>query len=280
MGSTIDSAITGIRDYGWQVLYASLFCLALELTLPANRCSLQSRLRAAGFWSIYIIITATSFAFFNAVWAALELKPFPHNLTSLTGSESLWLKIAGWTIAAIAAITVGEFFYYWFHRLHAVPFLWKFHEVHHSIREMSGLNSNHHFTEEIFRIPFVIVPLSLLINVNTGYIPALVYAILRLQGQFQHSCTRYHLGPLRCVIADNRFHRIHHSLEEQHWDKNFGSFTSVWDLIFRTAHFPKKGEWPDVGLPYIDEPRTIREFLLRPFNNGKSPSQYMSSFHP
>jgi sterol desaturase/sphingolipid hydroxylase (fatty acid hydroxylase superfamily) len=73
-----------------------------------------------------------------------------------------------------------------------------------------------------------------------------------------------HFGPLRHVLVDNRFHRIHHSLEERHFDKNFGITFSLWDQLFRTAHFPSANEWPDVGIAGHAPPATLRDFLCYP----------------
>jgi sterol desaturase/sphingolipid hydroxylase (fatty acid hydroxylase superfamily) len=172
------------------------------------------------------------------------------------------VRWASWIALPIVAALISEFFYYWFHRAqHAWPFLWRFHRVHHSIREMNAWNSVHHPTEEIFRIPFIAVPLALL-GVSLGYIPALVLAILGMQGQFEHSCTRVHLGWFRYLVADNRYHRIHHSTDPRHFGKNFGSFTSVWDQLFGTAHFPARGEWPETGLADYPEARTLRHYVL------------------
>ena len=130
---------------------------------------------------------------------------------------------------------------------------------------MSALNSNHHFTEELFRIPFVTIPMTLLFSFDTAYVPWIWATLLGWQGVYEHSSTRLHLGWFRYLIPDNRFHRIHHSREAAHLNKNFGSGSSFWDLVFGTAYFPRKSEWPDVGLDGLAEPRTLREFLFRPF---------------
>jgi sterol desaturase/sphingolipid hydroxylase (fatty acid hydroxylase superfamily) len=160
----------------------------------------------------------------------------------------------------------SQSFYYLFHRLqHTVRFLWRFHKVHHSIREMSAWNSYHHFTEKIFRIPFIAVPLSLIISPDAGHVPAAVTVILGMQALFEHSSTRVNLGSLRYLIADNRYHRIHHSIDPRHHGKNFGSFTSVWDQVFGTAHFPKPSEWPETGVFETAEPKRLRDFLFMPF---------------
>ena len=125
---------------------------------------------------------------------------------------------------------------------HAVPFFWRFHSVHHSLREISAWN--HHFTEEIFRIPFVTLPLSLIISGDPSHVPLIIASVRAMQGLYEHSCMRVGLGPLRYIIADNRYHRIHHSLDPQHFGKNFGSGTPVWDIVFGTAYFPRKQQWP------------------------------------
>ena len=79
-----------------------------------------------------------------------------------------------------------------------------------------------------------------------------------------HSPTRVSFGPLRALLVDNRYHRIHHSLEERHFDKNFGAFTTLWDRLFGTYHAPARDEWPDVGLADVAEPRDVREWLNLP----------------
>lgn len=259
----------GIRLYVWHVFYAVVFCSLLELIWSANNYSKASRVRGAIFWFIYIFITATTLAVFNYLWIPLGLHPLiTIPLDWLSSSEHLFLKTIGWFIAAVAAMTLGEFFYYWFHRLqHSSPLLWKFHGIHHSIREMSAVNCNHHFTEEIFRIPFVTLPISLFLQPNPGYVPAIIYTVLRIQGIYEHSASTFNLGVFRYIIADNKFHRIHHSIESHHWDKNFGSFTPFWDMVFGTAWFPQKNEWPNVGLSEVDEPKTVSEFLWRPFRS-------------
>jgi sterol desaturase/sphingolipid hydroxylase (fatty acid hydroxylase superfamily) len=134
---------------------------------------------------------------------------------------------------------------------------------------MNGTNNNHHFTEEIFRIPFITIPMTLLISVDQGLVPIIITTLIGMQGQYEHSTTRLHLGPLRYIVADNRYHRLHHSLNREDWGHNFGSFVPFWDIVFRTARFPAKGYWPPVGVPGVPEPKTLRDFLFMPFYRRK-----------
>lgn len=267
MHDLLISAFHGFTDYVWRIFYVSMFCLALELVLPANRVSLKSRLRGAYFWVAYIAIRTAFYTVFLALWGKLGFKPLFHiDFSPFTGASNPVEQILWWIAVPIIITATGDFFYYWFHRLqHSSAFMWRFHEVHHSLREMSAWNSNHHWTEEILRIPLVVIPMGLMFSFDSGAVPVIIFTILGAQGQFEHSATRINLGWFRYIIADNRFHRIHHSVEQEHHNKNFGSFSSIWDVVFRTARFPRKGEWPAVGLDHVDEPKTLREFLLMPF---------------
>ena len=267
MHELLASAGDTLLVYGQRVAVAGLACLALELAFPASRTSLRSRLRGTMQVAAYIAITVGFFTVFNKLWASLGIQPLMNvDLSFLTMSPSWPVRVFGWVFAPLAIGAVAEFFYYWFHRAqHTVPFLWRFHEVHHSVREMSALNCNHHWTEEIFRVPVITIPLSLLFRFNPGYVPTVIYFVIGLQGLFEHSCTRLHFGPFRYLLPDNRFHRIHHSIHPQDWGRNFGSGCLWWDIVFRTARFPRPGEWPEVGVPGVEEPRTLRDFLVRPF---------------
>lgn len=256
-----------VLDYGWRIFYASMIFFAAEMIFGRNSYTLMSRLKAAWYWLVYIVITVLFYSAFNRIWHSLGIKPWLSvDLSGWSRSGNRGLQALGWIVVPVTVVVISEFFYYWFHRLqHRSAFLWTFHSEHHSLREMSAWNSNHHFTEELFRIPFVTIPMSLLFHFDTGFAPAIVWVLIGMQGQFEHSHTRLNLGWLRYVIADNRYHRIHHSVETRHYNRNFGSFTSIWDHLFGTAHFPAADEWPDTGIDAHGEPRKLSEFLFRPW---------------
>jgi sterol desaturase/sphingolipid hydroxylase (fatty acid hydroxylase superfamily) len=270
----LQEALQGIQTYYLHIFAGGTVALLLELALPRSTYSLLSRLRAGLFLFVYVLITSSFFAAFNAVWARTGIRPLlVVDLSWMSGYGPWALRVTGVFLAVVASAYLLEFFYYWFHRMqHAVPLFWRFHAVHHSIKELSGWNCYHHATEEIFRIPFVIIPVLAIVSINPGFVPIWIPVITAAQGQFEHSCTRVHFGWLRYLIADNRYHRIHHSIEPGHIGKNFGSFTPIWDWCFGTAHFPASTEWPETGLVDVAEPRTLREYLLRPFGSSSQAS--------
>jgi sterol desaturase/sphingolipid hydroxylase (fatty acid hydroxylase superfamily) len=222
---------------------ASFMCLVLsaEIYWPRGAIiSQQARMRAISFLLIYIPVSA---AVAVGVGAGLRLVGLP----------------APFMLGALAAAIVGDFFYYWYHRAqHAIPILWKYHSVHHSVEELGAGTGYHHVIEAPMMALFVVIPSSLLFGQTSSY--ELLFA-LSIHGYYLHSTTRLNLGALAWIVADNRTHRIHHSRETRHFDKNFGAFTMIWDKLFGTAYFPQKDEWPSVGLDGQPEPKTIGEYL-------------------
>ena len=267
MQAAVSSIMDMFKDIAWFVLWAGCALLIIEIAFPASRYSLYSRVRGYGFWLLNSVFMAVTIQGMALVIAHFGIKPLwtfrPFDM--LDGAFGVF-QFGELIVAAIAANAVSYFFLYWFHRLqHVVPWLWDFHKVHHAVREMSAINCNHHFSEEMFRAPFIAVPMAFLIGVNAGPTPYIVGAILGIQVLYEHSSTRLHIGFLRYLINDNRYHRIHHSIEERHWNKNFSSYTPIWDIAFGTAYFPSKGEWPETGVEGVKDPSTISEMLFTPF---------------
>jgi sterol desaturase/sphingolipid hydroxylase (fatty acid hydroxylase superfamily) len=169
-----------------------------------------------------------------------------------------------WPLGGAAMFFLAnDFLYYWCHRIQHSRLLWRQHAVHHAIEDLNAANYLH-WTEELTRIPFMTLPLALLVP---GGLPVAAWAagFTTLLSMYIHSPTRLHFGPFWRVLYDNRFHRIHHSVEPRHFDKNFGVITPLWDWLFGTLYVPAKDEWPDTGL--VDEPEVdgLADYLWRPF---------------
>lgn len=244
--------------------FSFAFMTALELLLPRERHGLRERLPGLAFWILAAPVTALSFATCRATWDWLGIAP----LVVLPLRFDWAGMLAAAVLAPLAGAFVGDFLFYWFHRAqHA--WLWRFHAAHHSVRELNAVNAYHHLSEGPIQAALYIVPTSLIVA-DTGAAVPMVTVLLYLHSSFIHSPTAIHFGPLRALFVDNRFHRIHHSLEERHFDRNFGAFTTFWDRIFGTAHFPARDEWPAVGLHEIDQPRTLRAWLTLPWRFGRA----------
>jgi sterol desaturase/sphingolipid hydroxylase (fatty acid hydroxylase superfamily) len=253
-----------------------LLYLLFELLLPRTRNSIRSYGRAAVFTAAAIVINTILLALIEGtigigqksggIVGDGQIQPVASlDLSSLTASDFLPLQVAGWLAATLGVAMLVNFFYYWLHRAqHAVPWLWRFHRVHHSITEMSATASYHHFAEDLFQFVGVTLPAAFLLQVVPGPVPWLVIVLVNTHTYFIHSSARINIGPLRYLVGDNRYHRIHHSIEPHHVNHNFGTSTPLWDVLFGTAYFPKAGEWPQVGLADFAEPRTLGDYLLSP----------------
>jgi sterol desaturase/sphingolipid hydroxylase (fatty acid hydroxylase superfamily) len=254
----IRSYLGACTGAGLGVLEACAFFLTLETLFPragGARVSMGSRAKAILFWQVNLSIIILIAYGVRALVPPLDLRPLlPSLAAGLPGPVGVVVSVA-------AAAFVGDFFYYWCHRLQH-RFFWRFHAVHHSVAEMSGITAYHHFTEPLFETVLFAIPLSLL-TTNPNAIPVLG-GLLAWQGSYEHSPTRLNFGPLGRYFVDNRFHRIHHSADPSHFGKNFGIFTTLWDSLFGTAYFPAPAEWPRTGVAEMPEPASIGDLLLAP----------------
>lgn len=229
--------------------------LVLEILLPRERHSVLRRVRAIGFWLVSAIATAICIFLFFVFWRSRGIPPLISIQLDFLPS---WAQFG---CGVLIATLIGDFFFYWRHRIQHT-FFWRYHSVHHSIEELNAMNSYHHPTEGIFQVLLVLFPLSLLFSLPATGIAGLIFLG---QGYFLHSATRIHFGPFRYIIGDNVFHRIHHSTVERHFNRNFSAIYPFWDMVFGTAYFPSKDEWTPTGLDDQREPQGMREYLLAPW---------------
>jgi len=149
-----------------------------------------------------------------------------------------------------ASLVVGEFGFYWGHRwCHEIPFLWRFHAIHHSAEEMDWLvNTRAHPLDMVFTrlcgfIPLYVVGLAQPTTETLDVVPLLVVLTGTLWGFFIHSNLNWRFGPLEWLIATPAFHHWHHTYAEP-LNKNYSSMLPWVDRIFRTYHMPK-AQWPE-----------------------------------
>lgn len=238
---------------GWAVVMAIL--TVFELLNPHERHSIAGRVSGVAYWGLLTVSGAAITTAMQLMWRELGIPPL---VTLPIFAASAWAGVLAVPLAVIAGAMFHDLVFYWFHRAQHRWF-WRWHAVHHSIEELNAVNSYHHISEGLFALVLVNVPTAL-IFADTGPAVPIASLLLWLHVVWIHSPTRLHLGPLRGLFADNRFHRIHHSLEERHFDRNFGAFTTLWDRAFGTCHMPTPSEWPAVGLAEVRQPASLREW--------------------
>jgi sterol desaturase/sphingolipid hydroxylase (fatty acid hydroxylase superfamily) len=144
------------------------------------------------------------------------------------------LPVAASLALAIGIVVLGS---YWGHRLsHTVPFLWRFHAVHHSIEEMDWLAAGRlHPLDSAFTTACFLTPL--LVLGYDGGVFAGAAAFITALAIFQHSNVRLRFPGVRWVINTPQWHHWHHSAHAEALNKNFG--VPVVDKLFGTAYLPK-----------------------------------------
>jgi sterol desaturase/sphingolipid hydroxylase (fatty acid hydroxylase superfamily) len=192
----------------------------------------------------------------------------PRELQASVAAQPLWLQ-------SLQVIVVADLGFYAVHRLfHAIPWLWAFHQIHHSIEELDWLAAARvHPVDQILTKAGSLIPVFAL-GFSEGAI--VVFAVLyQWQSALIHANVRVNVGPLRWLLASPEFHHWHHSNDRTVRDKNFAGQLPLWDAIFGTLHLPR-GQVP--GSYGIDEPlpATYAAQLLHPFrtfrreNSGSS----------
>ena len=215
-------------------------------------------------WLVYVALQVALTAMALTVIGSSGLSP------QIDPRQLLGLPTWAAAIAVgIVIILAKDFFFYWEHRIQH-RWLWRWHAPHHAIRNLSATNSWHHWSEIAMFALMVALPMSLL-TPAFGPRPFLIGLMLSWQPIYLHSATRLQLGPvMRRLVVDSRYHRIHHSLDPKHFDRNFGAATPLWDWLFGTAYFPDADEWPEVGLAGVEEPGTVRQWSALPWRMVQS----------
>lgn len=232
--------------------------IAIEHVAPINRYSLKDRVPGLLMDTLGTFLAISLMWPLNSLWkhvAPFAVIPLWH-----------WLKPLGFTgyaLQFLVLIVVADFLAYWRHRMEHSRWWWPVHKVHHAPTELHAANDLGHPLQAIFTFIYITVPMSLF-QLDGPEMPLILAMLVSFLSVYIHSPIDFHFGPLRRMIVDNRFHRIHHSLEPKHIDKNFGICLSVWDAMFGTAYWPEKNEWPAVGVRDVPAPKTVRDFLMLP----------------
>jgi sterol desaturase/sphingolipid hydroxylase (fatty acid hydroxylase superfamily) len=197
-------------------------------------------------------------------------------LTSL----QLWIQNIWFIPQLFLALFISDLFqwtaHYFFHK---IPYLWRFHSVHHSIKEIDWLaGSRIHFVDLIGVRAFSFLPLYILGFSPTVFTTYLI--IVSFQAVLAHSNTRINFGIFRYLIVTPQYHHWHHSDDPKAFNKNFAIHFPFIDMILGT-YYPIGKSWPEsTGLGNVKFPKGfIKQFVFPFFKNPakenavKSPSE-------
>ena len=212
----------------------------------------------------YLVWTAV------ALWLLVKLDGVLEMIVPTVLRESLgtW----PYALQAIVVVMLGDVSVYWFHvASHRVPFLWRFHSIHHSSRHLDWVAAHREHPVDGLLTQLAINLPAMVLGVDLSLLAGLV-AFRGLWAIFIHSNVRIPLGPLRVLFGAPELHHWHH-LETTDTKHNFANLAPWTDVVFGTYYCPPGEEetWP-LGNP--GEPtRGYFAHLASPLTPTLSPSE-------
>jgi sterol desaturase/sphingolipid hydroxylase (fatty acid hydroxylase superfamily) len=230
------------HNYFWGLTIISFLIWLLELLFPWRKNQKSFR---KDFW------LDAFYMYFNFFVFTIVISGFYKILASLYNDFGLSIKslvlfdisnVPVWLQLIIFFVLLD--FVQWFTHLllHRYAFLWNFHQVHHSVKEMGfAAHLRYHWMENILYKPLKTIAVMLL----GGFEPEQAYIVHFVAiaiGHLNHSNIKISWGVFKYVLNSPVMHLYHHAkILPKHLNKgvNFGISLSVWDYIFKTNYIPE-----------------------------------------
>ena len=131
-----------------------------------------------------------------------------------------------------------------------VQWLWRFHQVHHSVKEMGfAAHFRYHWMENLLYKPLKTLGVMLLGGFEPEQAFVVHFAAITI-GHLNHANLGLTYGPLKYLLNNPVMHLYHHAkaLPKEHpFGVNFGISLSVWDYLFRSSFVPRKEAHLELG---------------------------------
>ena len=238
--------------------------------------------------SPYLLTQLAVATFFYYYLLSLPLSWF---LSSLSGTPTVIVAI----LFTFVFFTFDDLTKYWVHRLmHKWPVLWALHKVHHSAETLNPITvyRTHPLEGILFSLRgafsqgivistffFIFgnkVDLVTILGVNF-----LVFSFHVAGSNLRHSHIDIkYWNWLEKILISPAQHQLHHSLDERHYDKNFGAAFAIWDWMFGSLHHSEDIDKLVLGVEDDDfNPRSVKELYLKPLKEILNiVSENLSSF--
>ncbi|RKR12882.1 sterol desaturase/sphingolipid hydroxylase (fatty acid hydroxylase superfamily) [Maribacter vaceletii] len=228
-------------NYFWGLFVISLLVWLLEIVFPWRKN--QSIFRK-DFWldAFYMYFNFFIFSIIiSGFYKVIELFFLEFNIT--VTSLAIFNLDAFPVLGKLLVFFIILDFVQWFTHilLHKLPLLWRFHKIHHSVKEMGfAAHLRYHWMENILYKPLKTIGVMLL----GGFEPEQAYIVhffAIIIGHLNHSNVKITWGPLKYIFNNPVMHLYHHAytLPEGKYGVNFGISLSIWDYIFKTHYIPE-----------------------------------------
>jgi sterol desaturase/sphingolipid hydroxylase (fatty acid hydroxylase superfamily) len=213
-------------------LFGGFFLVAAwELVQPRRSEALDFHGRWLGNVTFYLVNSGLM------MWLLPEPSSARGPIEATIGVSLPQWPIADAALTLIAGFVVCDLLRYGLHRLeHAVPFLWRFHALHHSDPDLDVTTALRHHPIEIV-IGSAILWIGFIV-LDMPPVVILVYGIaLTTMAALQHGNVRLPArldSWLQLVFVTTDMHRVHHAMGFVQANSNYGAVFSIWDRVFNT----------------------------------------------
>ncbi|MDH5436697.1 MAG: sterol desaturase family protein [Gammaproteobacteria bacterium] len=150
----------------------------------------------------------------------------------------------GTSLAVIVSVVVMDFCIYIQHvMVHAIPVLWRLHRVHHADLDYDVTTGARFHTLEI--ILSMGIKFAVILLLGPPVVAVIIFEImLNATAMFNHSNVRIPEridNILRLLVVTPDMHRVHHSIEDDEANSNFGFSLPWWDRLFGTYRDQPRG---------------------------------------
>ena len=240
------------NNYFWGLIVISLVVWVLELVFPwrKNQSIIRKDFWLDGFYMFFnfFVFSIVISGFYNVLELLFSKVGINHKSLSI-------IDISQWSMGVqlLVFFVLLDFVQWLTHvMLHKFEFLWRFHKVHHSVKEMGfAAHLRYHWMENILYKPLKTFGVMIL----GGFEPEQAYIVHFMAisiGHLNHANIRITWGPFKYLFNNSVMHLYHHVKalpEERQMGINFGISLSIWDYIFKTNYIPDDNGEIELGFP-------------------------------
>lgn len=227
-----------------------------EVLAPRRKLTVAKPMRWANNVGIVFLNTAVVRLLFPTAAVGMALFAQQHGWGVLN-----YVSIPFW-LAVVAAVAFLDFAIYLQHVLvHAVPGLWRVHRVHHADLDYDVTTGARFHPIEIALS--MLIKFAVIAVLGPPLVAVVIFEVLlNATSMFNHSNVRLPFAldaVLRRLVVTPDMHRVHHSVEDDETNSNFGFNLSIWDRIFGTYRAqPRAGhEDMSIGIRTFRDPQQV-----------------------
>ena len=242
-------------NYFWGLIIISLFVWCLEIAFPWRK---NQAIFRRDFWLDVFYMFSNFFIFSIVISGVYEVLELLFNNVNITTKSLSLINTLHWPhwLQLLVFFIVLDFLQWLTHvLLHKYTFLWKFHKVHHSVKEMGfAAHLRYHWMENILYKPLKTFGVMII----GGFEPEQAYIVHFIAitiGHFNHANIKITWGVFKYVINNPVMHLYHHAyaIPKGKHGMNYAISLSLWDYIFKTNYIPEDSGTIEIGFKGDDK---------------------------